>query len=170
MVVLAHRFGWTSLKTPGDYGIPIRVRAWLLQVVSWIVVIFVCKFLIATLIVAFEKPLGALAVLLFKPLEKNPEVELALVMIACPCLMNALQFWIQDNFLKKDVRDESFLVAQAAQSPASSLNADGKLPRLGTPTDDETSEPGEGDPKLTVITDGNMQETKKELKLDLSSV
>ncbi|KAG6596072.1 myotubularin-like protein [Phytophthora cinnamomi] len=171
VVLLAHRFGWTSLKTPGDYGIPIRVRTWLLQVMSWIVVIFTCKFLIASLIVAFQKPLGAFAVLLFKPLAKHPEVELALVMIACPCLMNALQFWVQDNFLKKDVRDESFLVAQAAQSPAGSLNGDGKLPSLGTPTDDECSEPGEGDPKLTVVTDGNTQETvSKQLKLDLSSV
>lgn len=171
VVLLAHRFGWTSLKTPGDYGIPIRVRTWLLQVISWIVVIFTCKFLIASLIVAFEKPLGAFAVLLFKPLEKHPEVELALVMIACPCLMNALQFWVQDNFLKKDVRDESFLVAQAAQSPAGSLNGDGKLPSLGTPTDDECSEPGEGDPKLTIVTGSNTQEADpKQLKLELSSV
>ncbi|KAE8889741.1 hypothetical protein PF010_g6907 [Phytophthora fragariae] len=171
VVLLAHRFGWTSLKTPGDYGIPIRVRTWLLQVISWIVVIFTCKFLIASLIVAFEKPLGAFAVLLFKPLEKHPEVELALVMIACPCLMNALQFWVQDNFLKKDVRDESFLVAQAAQSPAGSLNGDGKLPSLGTPTDDECSEPGEGDPKLTIVTGSNTQEADpKQLKLELTSV
>ncbi|KAE9220477.1 hypothetical protein PF005_g7467 [Phytophthora fragariae] len=149
VVLLAHRFGWTSLKTPGDYGIPIRVRTWLLQVISWIVVIFTCKFLIASLIVAFEKPLGAFAVLLFKPLEKHPE----------------------DNFLKKDVRDESFLVAQAAQSPAGSLNGDGKLPSLGTPTDDECSEPGEGDPKLTIVTGSNTQEADpKQLKLELTSV
>ncbi|GMF66091.1 unnamed protein product [Phytophthora lilii] len=172
VVLLALRFGWNSLKTPGDYGTPIRVRTWLLQLISWIVVIFTCKFIIASLIVAFAKPLAAFAILLFKPLAKHPEVELALVMIACPCLMNALQFWIQDSFLKKDVRDESFLVAQAAQSPAGSLNGDGKLPSLGTPTDDECSEPGEGDPKLTVVADGNTQEPKlkKKLELDLSSV
>lgn len=172
VVLVALRFGWSSLKTPGDYGTPVRVRTWLLQVFSWTVVIFSCKFLIAALIVAFQKPLGALAVLLFKPLEKYPDVELALVMIACPCLMNALQFWIQDNFLKKDVRDESFIVAQAAQSPTGSLNGDGKLPSLGTPTDDECSEPGEGDPELTVVMKGNTQEpgSKKKLELDLASV
>ncbi|OWZ22448.1 putative membrane protein [Phytophthora megakarya] len=141
-------------------------------VFSWIVVIFTCKFLIASVIVAFQKPLGALAVWMFKPLENHPDVELVLVMIACPCLMNAMQFWIQDNFLKKDVRDESFIVAQAAQSPTGSLNGDGKLPSLGTPTDDECSEPGEGDPKLTVVTNGNSQEPeiKTKLELDLSSV
>ncbi|KAG3101876.1 hypothetical protein PI125_g14337 [Phytophthora idaei] len=139
VVLLALRFSWSSLKTPGDYGTPVR-------------------------------PLGAFAVLLFKPLDKHPDVELAIVMIACPCLMNALQFWIQDNFLKKDVRDESFIVAQAAQSPTGSLNGDGKLPSLGTPTDDECSEPSEGDPKL-IVAAGNTQEPgTKKLKLDLSSV
>ncbi|KAL3672925.1 hypothetical protein V7S43_002227 [Phytophthora oleae] len=174
VVLLALRFDWTSLKVPGDYGTPVRIKTWALQVISWILVIFTCKFIIASLIVAFQKPLGAFAVLLFKPLDKHPEVELALVMIACPCLMNALQFWIQDNFLKKDVRDESFIVAQTAQSPTGSLNGDGKLPSLGTPTDDECSEPGEGDPKLTVIlnSDVHTQEPKrkKQLELDLSSV
>ncbi|KAG2813526.1 hypothetical protein PC129_g11866 [Phytophthora cactorum] len=140
VVLLALRFSWSSLKTPGDYGTPVRVRTWLLQVISWILVIFSCKFLIALLIVAFQKPLGAFA------------------------------FWIQDNFLKKDVRDESFIVAQAAQSPTGSLNGDGKLPSLGTPTDDECSEPGEGDPKL-IVAAGNTQEPgTKKLKLDLSSV
>ncbi|POM75079.1 membrane protein [Phytophthora palmivora] len=172
VVLLALRFGWSSLKTPGDYGYPVRVRTWVLQVCSWIIVIFTCKFLIASVIVAFQKPLGSFAMWMFKPLEKHPEVELALVMIACPCLMNAMQFWIQDNFLKKDVRDESFVVAQATQSPTGSLNGDGKLPSLGTPTDDECSEPGEGDPKLTVATNANTQESgqKKQFELDLSSV
>lgn len=168
VVLLALRFHWTSLQTPGDYGTPIRTKVWLLQLVSWIVVIFLAKFIIAMLILAFEKPLGSLAVMLFKPLEKHPDVELALVMIACPCLMNALQFYIQDNFLKKDVRDESFLVAQAAQSPANSECSDG----LGTPTDDECSEPGEGDPKLTIVT-GTTQDVetkKKNLQMDVTSV
>eukprot|EP00644_Phytophthora_capsici_P015323 jgi/Phyca11/113357/e_gw1.24.394.1 len=169
VVLLALRFDWASLKVPGDYGTPVQIRAWILQVISWILVISTCKFIIATLIVAFQKPLGAFAVFLFKPLEKHPEVELALVMIACPCFMNMMQFWIQDNFLKKDVRDESFIVAQSTQSPTGSLNGDGKLPSLGTPTDDECSEPGEGDIKLSVVVNQE-PERKKKLQLDLSSV
>ncbi|KAF4317727.1 hypothetical protein G195_008436 [Phytophthora kernoviae 00238/432] len=166
VVLLALRFHWTSLQTPGDYGIPVRIKAWLLQLLSWIIVIFSAKFIIAMLILAFDKPLSSLAMVLFKPLKNYPEVELALVMILCPCLMNAMQFWIQDNFLKKDVRDESFLVAQAAQSPAGSVCSDG----LGTPTDDETSEPGDGDPKLTIVTSDSPEVKKKSLQLNLSSV
>ena len=34
-------------------------------------------------------------------LQPNPKAELLIVMIACPCLMNMLQYWIQDTFLKK---------------------------------------------------------------------
>lgn len=87
------------------------IRNWLAQLVSWIVIIFSTKLVIAVFIVALEKPLGEVAMWVFAPLRPYPRVELALVMIACPCLMNALQFWIQDSFLKKDVRDDCVLVA-----------------------------------------------------------
>lgn len=87
---------------------------WLAQLLSWILVIFVTKLVIAMVILLLEDPLGQLAIWLFTPLRPYPRVELALVMIACPCMMNAVQFWIQDSFLKKDVRDESTLVASSA--------------------------------------------------------
>ncbi|RLN88229.1 hypothetical protein BBJ28_00001573 [Nothophytophthora sp. Chile5] len=169
--LLALRFRWSALMTPGDYGSPVRVGVWLAQLGSWIVVIFSTKLVIAVLIVALESPLGDFAVWLFKPFQNSPDVELALVMIACPCLMNALQFWIQDSFLKKDIRDESFLVAQTALSPASSVGGDSKL---GTPTtDDESGDVSDGDAKLTVVTDGDAEVAdstprKVKLKLNLS--
>lgn len=137
LVLVALRFGWSSLQTPGDYGTPVRVQTWMVQVLSWILVICVCKFVIALVIVAFQEPLGAFAALLFKPLDQSPDVELAIVMIACPCLMNALQFWIQDNFLKKDVRDESFIVAQVPASPTGKEKRDGKGGPVDTDTDDK---------------------------------
>lgn len=90
---------------------------WLAQLCSWIMIIFATKLVIAVFIVALEKPLGQLAMWVFAPLQPYPRVELALVMIACPCLMNALQFWIQDSFLKKDIRDDCVLVASTSKSP-----------------------------------------------------
>ncbi|KAF1319420.1 Myotubularin-like protein, partial [Globisporangium splendens] len=117
--MIARRFQWTSVMVPGDYGNPIRVRIWLAQLISWIVIIFLTKLVIAVFIVALEKPLGQLAMWVFTPLQPYPRLELALVMIACPCLMNALQFWIQDSFLKKDIRDECELVASTAKSSSS---------------------------------------------------
>ncbi|DAZ92415.1 TPA: hypothetical protein N0F65_000199 [Lagenidium giganteum] len=100
----AVKFNWTSQRTPGDYGNPPRVSLWLKQLSAWILVIFVTKMIIAFIILLLEQPLSACAIWLFKPLQPYPRVELAIVMIACPCLMNALQFWVQDNFLKKDMK------------------------------------------------------------------
>ncbi|CAH0520502.1 unnamed protein product [Peronospora belbahrii] len=181
LILVAHRWHWSALQIPGDYGTPIQVRIWFLQVCSWILVIFACKFLIAIVIVTFQTPLGRFAMILLKPLKHYPKIELVLVMIACPCLMNAMQLWIQDNYLKKDVRDESFLIAQAPLSPTNSLNEEKeKLPNLGTPMDDKSSEPGEGGGKLCV---GKVEEhdkiknkeekagtIKKQLQLDLTSL
>lgn len=92
------------------------LRNWLAQLLSWILIIFLTKLVIAIFIVALEKPLGAIAMWVFTPLQPYPRVELALVMIACPVLMNALQFWIQDSFLKKDIRDDCVLVASSSKS------------------------------------------------------
>ncbi|GAB9472770.1 hypothetical protein Gpo141_00009940 [Globisporangium polare] len=115
-MLLATRFQWTSVMVTGDYGNPIRIRNWLAQLLSWILIIFLTKLVIAIFIVALEKPLGAIAMWVFTPLQPYPRVELALVMIACPVLMNALQFWIQDSFLKKDIRDDCVLVASSSKS------------------------------------------------------
>jgi hypothetical protein len=108
---LAVRFAWHTLATPGDYGEPPQLTIWLKQLVAWIVVIFSTKAVIALAILVCEKPLAAAALWLFAPLQPYPRTELAIVMIACPCLMNALQFWVQDSFLKKDARADHVLAA-----------------------------------------------------------
>lgn len=38
--------------------------------------------------------------IVFFPFRAHPKVELILVMIGCPLIMNMIQFWIQDSFLK----------------------------------------------------------------------
>lgn len=99
---VAQRCKWRSLAIPGEYGHPIQVSVWLKQLLSWIFIIILTKLILAIIIYVLEDPLGHLAQYLFKPLENHPHVELVIVMIACPCGMNAVQFWIQDNFLKSD--------------------------------------------------------------------
>ncbi|CAI5717076.1 unnamed protein product [Hyaloperonospora brassicae] len=171
LALFALRMGWVALQTTGDYGTPVQVRTWLLQVLSWIVVISTCKLMIAAVILVFQQPLGAFAVLLFKPLEQHPDVELVLVMIACPCLMNALQFWVQDSFLKKDVRDESFVVAQAVQSPHPHVDGEsGKVPALKTPAAEKCSEPGKEEATLAVVAREEKQEAEPEVNESASPV
>lgn len=130
---------------------------------SWIGVIFTTKFVISLFILALEKPLAEFAVWLFTPLQAYPDVELAVVMIACPCLMNALQFWIQDSFLKKDVRDESILVDAASASPSTLAAAK----KLGTPSDEETDgREDEDDEATTVVVISGKDKAKSKAKKD----
>ncbi|TMW67660.1 hypothetical protein Poli38472_011280 [Pythium oligandrum] len=127
MSTLAARCRWTALSTPGDYGNPIQISIWAKQVVSWIIVIFLVKLVIAMMILGLEKPLGEFAIWLFTPLQPYPRTELAIVMIACPCLMNAFQFWVQDSFLKKDIRADCELASSASPGkPATSKNKETK--------------------------------------------
>ncbi|KAG9407264.1 hypothetical protein AC1031_001954 [Aphanomyces cochlioides] len=97
----AIHFDWTWLQVPGFYGNPIRTSVWLAQLAMWIVIVLTAKIIIARFIYALETPLNNFGNWLFDPLSDYPKVELLFVMVACPCLMNALQFWITDNFLKK---------------------------------------------------------------------
>jgi hypothetical protein len=39
---------------------------------------------------------------IFSPVSSSPDLELLIVMVGCPMLMNMIQFWIQDNFLKTE--------------------------------------------------------------------
>ncbi|KAF0689089.1 Aste57867_19361 [Aphanomyces stellatus] len=100
-MLAANYFNWTWLQVPGYYGNPIRTVVWLAQLLQWIVIVLTAKLIIARFIYAAETTLNEFGNWLFEPLSDYPKVELLFVMVACPCLMNMLQFWITDNFLKK---------------------------------------------------------------------
>lgn len=94
------RRNWRSLKHPGRYGEPPSVRVWFLQLLSWSGVLLVMKLFVGLAIYIFSAPLGLIGSLLFFPVHHHPKIELLIVMIGCPLVMNMVQFWIQDSFLK----------------------------------------------------------------------
>ena len=96
----AHKHEWTSLKEPGFYGPPPFFWAWFVQFLSWLTILGVTMFALAGLEYAIRDSLSEAGNFLFKPMLNYPYEELMLVMVLCPCLMNAVQFWIQDSFLK----------------------------------------------------------------------
>lgn len=107
--IIAHRLNWTSLKHTGDYHLHksyiaisnrVNYRIWGLQLLAWVIVIALTKFTLLGFIYLAISPLNSFAVF-FKDLFTSPKVELLVVMICCPLLMNAIQFWIFDTFLKK---------------------------------------------------------------------
>lgn len=94
---------WDRLRF-GEYGDPIQCSAWAGQCALYI------------LIMMFEKVLIMLVLLMpqwkkLAPLNpiKNPALELAIVMLIVPFFVNALMFWVVDNFLMKKGRTKAKL-------------------------------------------------------------
>jgi len=89
------------IKPFGDYGSPPALRHWWPQLGIWIVIISISKALILAMLVVAAAPLDGLVVVLFDSVSNKPKAELVLVMIVIPCIVNAVQFWLTDAFLKK---------------------------------------------------------------------
>ena len=85
----------------GDYGTPPSYRIWAIQLVCWTIIIPLVKIILLVVILLGKGILGNLGHFLLDWLQPYPKIELVVVMILCPCLMNLFQYWIQDTFLKK---------------------------------------------------------------------
>jgi len=96
---IATRWKMESMRS-GDYGYPPKFSYWLIQTSAWIIAITVVKFvLLFCVIVPFKDPLYAVGAWLMSGFEPYPKLELIIVMIIIPLVMNIIVFWIQDNFL-----------------------------------------------------------------------
>uniref|UniRef100_A0AAV1TDX3 Uncharacterized protein n=1 Tax=Peronospora matthiolae TaxID=2874970 RepID=A0AAV1TDX3_9STRA len=65
------------------------------------------KVFVGGVIYAFSTPLGWMGSLLFYPVHNHPKIELLIVMIGCPLVMNMMQFWIQDSFLMNHAQHDN---------------------------------------------------------------
>ncbi|KAG1666719.1 Store-operated calcium entry regulator STIMATE [Nymphon striatum] len=80
----------------GHYGDPPRLQAWLTQTIMYISIMIVEKILITILLtLSFWSDVRRF---ILSPI-KNPRVELALVMLVIPFVINVMMFWVVDNFL-----------------------------------------------------------------------
>uniref|UniRef100_A0A1B6C1Z1 Uncharacterized protein n=1 Tax=Clastoptera arizonana TaxID=38151 RepID=A0A1B6C1Z1_9HEMI len=80
----------------GEYGIPPSTKAWVLQCCLYIILMFLVKILIFLLIrLQFWDRVKDF---ILSPIS-NPDLELAVVMLIIPLFVNAMMFWITDNFL-----------------------------------------------------------------------
>ncbi|XP_042622148.1 store-operated calcium entry regulator STIMATE-like isoform X1 [Cyprinus carpio] len=100
---------WDSLRF-GEYGEPVQCSAWAGQCALYI------------LIMMFEKVMIMLVLLLpqWKKLATlnpitNPHLELAIVMLIVPFFVNALMFWVVDNFIMKKGRTKAKLEEREAE-------------------------------------------------------
>ncbi|CAB1423400.1 unnamed protein product [Pleuronectes platessa] len=94
---------WESLRF-GEYGEPVQCTAWLGQCILYILIMMFEKVLIMlVLLIPQWKKLA-----LLNPIQ-NPDLELAIVMLIVPFFVNALMFWVVDNFLMKKHRTKAKL-------------------------------------------------------------
>jgi antibiotic biosynthesis monooxygenase (ABM) superfamily enzyme len=95
-----------TLMRFGDYGNPPQLSIWFPQLVVWMCIVIVAKLMTLYLLLQFIQPLNFIVSHIFSVFHDKPQVELVLVMIIIPTIMNTVQFWVTDTFLKKREEDE----------------------------------------------------------------
>ncbi|KAI3370367.1 hypothetical protein L3Q82_025145, partial [Scortum barcoo] len=137
---------WDSLRF-GEYGEPVQCTAWLGQCILYILIMMFEKVLIMlVLLIPQWKKLN-----LLNPIE-NPELELAIVMLIVPFFINALMFWVVDNFLMKKHKTKAKLEEREEDSRGNSkvryrraLSHDDSESEILFSADDEMDESDEDD-------------------------
>ncbi|KAG1949342.1 store-operated calcium entry regulator STIMATE [Pimephales promelas] len=100
---------WDSLRF-GEYGEPVQCSAWTGQCALYILIMMFEKVMIMlVLLIPQWKKLATL-----NPIT-NPHLELAIVMLIVPFFVNALMFWVVDNFLMKKSRTKAKLEEREAE-------------------------------------------------------
>ncbi|KAG5182574.1 vacuolar membrane protein-domain-containing protein [Tribonema minus] len=94
---LARRYNWPSLAISGDYGNPPRFQWFVAQMGVYMLSVVAVKTVITLVVLAGDAVLSDVSAVLFAPVREFPEAELTIVMIICPWILNALQFWMMDN-------------------------------------------------------------------------
>uniref|UniRef100_A0A7S4V469 Uncharacterized protein n=1 Tax=Alexandrium monilatum TaxID=311494 RepID=A0A7S4V469_9DINO len=75
------------------------------QLFSWLGVVTVMKFVMVTIMLLLSRQLEAVSGFVLSPVASRPSAKLVVVMILTPGVMNALQFWLQDNIFVDVAKD-----------------------------------------------------------------
>ncbi|ORX94432.1 hypothetical protein K493DRAFT_162016, partial [Basidiobolus meristosporus CBS 931.73] len=94
---LIARYRWDELRT-GEYGHPPEVMIWLKQL-GWFIGMTVVNKLLLLIIYSIPFVLPVVRALL-EPFRPLPKIEVVFVMLLFPLVMNIVQFWLVDQFLK----------------------------------------------------------------------
>ncbi|KAJ1110415.1 hypothetical protein NDU88_007767 [Pleurodeles waltl] len=99
---------WDSLRF-GEYGDPLQCRAWVGQCALYILIMTIEK---TAIVVVLRIPQWKEVALLITT--DNAQLELAIVMLIVPFFVNALMFWVVDNFLMKKGKTKAKLEEKEA--------------------------------------------------------
>ena len=101
----AKRLYWTSLEESGNYydddTHEVSYLIWFKQMVSWVIITIIARAMVGSFLYVNEFWLGDISLSVSELFECHEHVFLVLVMLGCPLILNGLQLWIQDTFLKE---------------------------------------------------------------------
>merc|ERR1711920_445683 len=93
------RFQITILRS-GEYGDPAQMKPWIAQLLVWGFMASGEKFITGFLVILpLHWHLDQLAVAIEAPVVRYPHIELLMVMVAAPVLLNIVFFWLIDNII-----------------------------------------------------------------------
>ncbi|XP_051873607.1 store-operated calcium entry regulator STIMATE isoform X1 [Pristis pectinata] len=155
---------WDSLRF-GEYGDPLECSAWFGQCALYLLIMMLEKtvVIIVLLLPQWKK------VALLNPIQ-NPQLELAIVMLIVPFFVNALMFWVVDNFLMRKGKTKAKLEGEGGEDDSRSSNKvryrraashEESESEILISADDELDE-SEGDEDLRRLT--NIKPIKKKLR------
>lgn len=108
-LLLLHLFGRILQYFPscttmhfGEYGSPPQLSIWFPQLLIWLSFVLIGKLTILFFLFQFIDVLNRIISVIFKIFHDNPQLELVIVMIIIPTILNILQFWVTDTFLKSN--------------------------------------------------------------------
>lgn len=70
---------------------------WVAQLLAWLGITLVVKLVVISVILLAKRPFTHLSNDISDVFQGHPKLELVAVMIACPCIMNVVQFWVRCN-------------------------------------------------------------------------
>lgn len=86
----------------GDYGNPPSIRLFAAQLMVWLTIVLFTKVVTYSLQLHYSLQFETLMAYLLSGVSEDPKLELVVVMIIIPMIVNSLQFWLTDMFLKND--------------------------------------------------------------------
>lgn len=78
----------------------LRISMYVYQLLSWLFIVMLAKILLAIVQYNINGWLEVIGAAVLYPFRTNAKVKLIVVMVVFPVLMNSIQFWVTDNFLK----------------------------------------------------------------------
>ncbi|XP_048403474.1 store-operated calcium entry regulator STIMATE isoform X2 [Stegostoma tigrinum] len=107
---------WESLRF-GEYGDPLECSAWVGQCALYLLIMMLEKtvVIVVLLLPQWKK------IALLNPIQ-NPQLELAIVMLIVPFFVNALMFWVVDNFLMRKGKTKAKLEGEVGEDESRSSN------------------------------------------------